>query len=502
MKAIVLSKSVVLALALLGWAGSATVAAAQYDATADWSSGENPNGVWSYWVGGALAYPGTRSGDTFSDPPGPPPIWTVSEGDWTWYGWSKSNGSEAINGWDLAAGDIYGHTAGTLEIRWTSPMAGPIAVSGGVWAIRDIGRSNNWDVTLNGMPIVSGSVYHGDPYSRANPAPINLSFKVVVGDVVAFRAWPGDLDYIALTFSIASAPIEVEVAVKPDDEGSSPINPRSAGMIPVVIFGSEDFDVSLVNPLTLRLEGLLVRVQSKGKTQCAIEDVDGDGYPDLVCHFVNDPGAWPEWMTTALLTGCLWDGTAIKGTATIRVVPYQAVADITGPGDVVQGVPNDGPYPGYGYDYGWPVDWPWPGHYETPNNAIDDNIETKFLHFKGDAEPTGIRVTPSVGATIVTRLSLTTANDAPGRDPVSYELYGSNEGIDGPYTLIASGSIVDFAGEVAWPRLAANATPITFYNSVAYTSYQLLFPTIRVPDTVKSKAMQIAEVEIIGVVAR
>ncbi len=504
MKAMGISRTVAIVLALLCWASGGMTAIAQYNVSADWSNADNPNGVWSYWVEGSLAKPGTRSGDPFPDPPGPPSIWTAWEGAWTHYGWSKSNGSEQINGlgWDLQMGDVYGHTGDSpMEIRWESPLDGLVNVLGGVWAIRDIGRSNYWEVTLNGTPLLEGHIYDGDPYNRANPDPIDLAIDVVAGDVLAFRAFGGG-DYIALTLDIAPASIEVEIDIKPGDDDPSPINPNSAGTIPVAILGSLDFDVSMVVPLTLRLEGLVVRVLPNGKTQCSINDVNGDGYPDLVCHFVNDPAAWAEWMTTAVLTGYLGDGAPIRGSAEIRIVPQEEVADVTTSGDVVQGVPNDGPYNDNGlYDNGWPYDWPLEGNYETPVQAIDNDITTKFLHFKGDTEPTGIRVAPSVGATIVTRLTLTTANDVARRDPTSFELYGSNDGIDGPYTLIASGPIVDFGNPgVEWPRLTENTTPIVFKNAVAYTSYQLLFPTIRTPAT--AKAMQIAEIELIGVVAR
>ncbi len=156
--------------------------------------------------------------------------------------------------------------------------------------------------------------------------------------------------------------------------------------------------------------------------------------------------------------------------------------DVTGAGDTVQGVPND-------------ADWPAA---EYPDLAIDDNVATKFLHFKGATEPSGIQVTPLAGATIVTGLTLTTANDAPERDPVAFELYGSNGTIDGPYTLIASGSIADFAGATAWPRQTKNETPIEFANTVAYTHYQLLFTAVRTPASANS--MQIAEIELIGTV--
>jgi len=160
------------------------------------------------------------------------------------------------------------------------------------------------------------------------------------------------------------------------------------------------------------------------------------------------------------------------------------LADITAPGDIVRGVPNDG-------------DWPAA---ESPPLAIDNNINTKYLHFKGDFNPdvgpTGFQVTPSIPQSIVTGLTFTTANDAPERDPVAFALYGSNTSIDGPYTLIASGDIVDFKQATAWPRLTKNTTPITFHNKTAYNHYQLLFTAIR--DRANANSMQIAEVEFLG----
>jgi hypothetical protein len=155
--------------------------------------------------------------------------------------------------------------------------------------------------------------------------------------------------------------------------------------------------------------------------------------------------------------------------------------DITTAGDAVQGVPNDG-------------DWP---DAESPDLAIDDDSSTKYLHRKGGSMATGLQVTPMVGATVVTGLNVTTANDVSDRDPITFELYGSNAGIDGPYELIATGDIVDFAGANAWPRFTANETPIEFENTVAYTHYQILFPTLR---GANQALMQISEVGLLGAV--
>ena len=162
------------------------------------------------------------------------------------------------------------------------------------------------------------------------------------------------------------------------------------------------------------------------------------------------------------------------------------IADVTGPNDVVVGVPDEARE---GSVAGWPGG-------EHPALAIDDDVLTKYLHFKGEVEPTGFRVAPDMGATVVMGLTFTTANDATERDPVTYELSGSNGSIDGPYELIASGEILDFAQDAAWPRRTMNATPISFENTAEYTYYQLMFPTVR--DAGGANSMQIAEVELLG----
>ncbi|MBN1125777.1 MAG: chitobiase/beta-hexosaminidase C-terminal domain-containing protein, partial [Sedimentisphaerales bacterium] len=190
-----------------------------------------------------------------------------------------------------------------------------------------------------------------------------------------------------------------------------------------------------------------------------------------------------QWMATAF-DDSNWN-TAKIGLGFIQI-PVDVV-DITAPGDIIQGVPN--------------IPEQWPSN-ESPPLAIDNNVNMKYLHFMGDFDPgdpvdgAGFQVTPSIGPTIVTGLTFTTANDAPERDPTSFALYGSNESINGPYTLIATGDIVDFKQASAWPRFTKNTTPITFSNDRAYYHYQLLFPSIR--DKASSVAMQIGEVELLG----
>lgn len=137
----------------------------------------------------------------------------------------------------------------------------------------------------------------------------------------------------------------------------------------------------------------------------------------------------------------MWRNIAIVITLVLAFSGAAQAGDVTGPLDFVVGVPDDGVNTG-GSDNGWPPN-------ELPRFGFDDQILTKFLHFRGEVQPTGLRITPVVGPTVVTGVTFTTANDAAERDPVSYELSGSNTSIDGPYTLIAQGPIVDFAGTAA-----------------------------------------------------
>ena len=130
----------------------------------------------------------------------------------------------------------------------------------------------------------------------------------------------------------------------------------------------------------------------------------------------------------------------------------------------------------------------WPGG-ENPNNTIDNNTGSKFLTFA--KFNTGIIVTPTSGSSIVSALRLTSANDAPERDPSLYVLYGSNNydpanAAAATWTAISANSIPAFSGRGV-------TQTVGFQNAAAYTTYKLLFPTVR--DPVGANGMQVAEIE-------
>src|SRR3954463_2097020 len=170
-----------------------------------------------------------------------------------------------------------------------------------------------------------------------------------------------------------------------------------------------------------------------------------------------------KFMKTQSLTKKLLS--AIAATALLFVcASVVRAADVTSPGDPV--VPTSSNSPGA----------------EQSPNAIDNNPATKYLNF--DKLNTGFSVTPSSGSSVVKGLALVSANDAPERDPASFTLEGSNNG-GTTWTMIASGAVPAFTARF-------QERVVSFPNTVAYTSYRLLFPTVANANAANS--MQIAEV--------
>jgi hypothetical protein len=121
---------------------------------------------------------------------------------------------------------------------------------------------------------------------------------------------------------------------------------------------------------------------------------------------------------------------------------------------------------------------------EGPNSAFDNNPNTKYLNF--DKANAGVTVQLNTGR-VVTGFTVTTANDFSGRDPTSYKLYGSNDGVT--WVLIKEDSISLSEG-----RFTTSST-ISVANTTAYAYYFMLFPTTKAGNGcgLNCDSMQIAE---------
>jgi len=118
--------------------------------------------------------------------------------------------------------------------------------------------------------------------------------------------------------------INVEIDIKPGSDTNC-LNNNGHGVIPVAILGSADFDVTQVDAATVALEGLDVAARGKAdKLLAHIEDVNGDGFADLIVQIEDTDGGFANGNGIATLTGNLlpeFGGTPFEGTDNICVVP-------------------------------------------------------------------------------------------------------------------------------------------------------------------------------------
>jgi hypothetical protein len=133
---------------------------------------------------------------------------------------------------------------------------------------------------------------------------------------------------------------------------------------------------------------------------------------------------------------------------------------------------------------------------ERPALALDQVATTKYLNFGEDRS--GLIITNTEGSATVLNMRLTTAGDAPERDPGSFELWGSNN-------LIASQDNTDGLNDEDWDIISAglltlpdgrnnSSTVVPINATVAYNSFKLVFPTVKNGATANS--MQIADVQL------
>jgi hypothetical protein len=109
--------------------------------------------------------------------------------------------------------------------------------------------------------------------------------------------------------------IEVEIDVKPGSE-TNPVNPRSAGALPVALLGSATFAVDDVDPASLAFGPAGVEPRGAG----SLEDVNADGFVDLVLHFRTSSAGLATSDTEACLTGSTPDGVDFGGCDVVRVL--------------------------------------------------------------------------------------------------------------------------------------------------------------------------------------
>jgi hypothetical protein len=146
---------------------------------------------------------------------------------------------------------------------------------------------------------------------------------VSINRVQGFNESPGgSADFVGeITLTVVALATPVNIDIKPGSFPNS-INLNSAGVVPVAILSSLTFDATQVDPTTVTLAGARVRLIGKGdRYSCAVEDVNADGLPDLVCHVVTAQFIIEPGDSVAVLEAETFGGVTIRGEDSIQIVP-------------------------------------------------------------------------------------------------------------------------------------------------------------------------------------
>ena len=123
--------------------------------------------------------------------------------------------------------------------------------------------------------------------------------------------------------SVASAisiPLQ-EIDIKPFSYPNS-INLKSNGLVSVAILSSAIFDATRVDPATVELRDHDSHASGAARpVRSAIEDVYGDGLPDLVLKFKKQDLPFTTDTTAADLVVVVGGHELILGTDTVRIAP-------------------------------------------------------------------------------------------------------------------------------------------------------------------------------------
>ena len=115
-------------------------------------------------------------------------------------------------------------------------------------------------------------------------------------------------------------PTLMTIDIKPGDTKNI-VRASTGRVIPVVIFGSSDLNVTAINPRTIRLNGVDVMLVGKSdESLCRQTDINDDSYKDLVCDVRTTGFKVGEGEFKIILKAATYDGESLRGEDRIKIV--------------------------------------------------------------------------------------------------------------------------------------------------------------------------------------
>jgi hypothetical protein len=141
----------------------------------------------------------------------------------------------------------------------------------------------------------------------------------IIPDVTTHELFNSNINFgaiISFHSGGTSTSINVSIDIKPGEFPNS-INPNSQGVIPVAILATNTFDITTINPSTVRFDATGTEA---APVQVALEDVNSDGRLDLLFHFNTQDTGIQCNETSASLTGKTVSRQVIEGSDAITTV--------------------------------------------------------------------------------------------------------------------------------------------------------------------------------------
>ncbi len=186
------------------------------------------------------------------------------------------------------------------------------------------------EISVDGGPATPIDNANIDPDLPQN-GPISVSYSVPVNDLgpgvhtICVTASGTDAGGSGTVTDCKEITVvqSVGIDIKPYSYPNS-INANDKGVIPVAVFGNEAFDVSTIDPATVKFgptgTEASVRLLPNGKLQYSMKDVNWDGYMDVVFFFLTQDTGFMEGDIMGILTGMTYTGDPIAGWDSVRII--------------------------------------------------------------------------------------------------------------------------------------------------------------------------------------
>ncbi len=115
---------------------------------------------------------------------------------------------------------------------------------------------------------------------------------------------------------------QINIEIKPGTPEQPPINPKSKGAIPVALLSNPAFDARGVDTQSLTF-GRSGNEHSLLRCFKEYRDVNGDGLPDLLCHFDNQMTEFDPSDAAGKIKGRMAAGGQFEGQGYLKVVPVK-----------------------------------------------------------------------------------------------------------------------------------------------------------------------------------